>query len=82
MFFVVVFFFFFFFLFVCYFVCFFFLFVCLFFSVFFFFFFFFFCQLGSFKGDCVLFMIELHRMRIVHAHLMVCELFYKTLLCS
>ena len=24
------------------------------------------------KGDCVCFMIEIYRMRIVHSHLMVC----------
>ena len=30
----------------------------------------------KFKDDCVLFMIEIHRMMIAHAHLMVCELFY------
>ena len=32
----------------------------------------------KFKGDCVLFMIEIYRMMIEHGHLMVCELFYKS----
>ena len=32
---------------------------------------------GSSKGDCYS-VIEIHRMRIPYAHLMVCELFCKT----
>ena len=29
------------------------------------------------KATVCFFMIEIHRMRVAHAHLMVCELFYK-----